>query len=90
MNRVQGIYLALICFNALVNLPSLLHLLTKRNTPMPVLPEFEAPLAELATSIAAVKTIVANATGGPSTQDVSDTLAAVQAQADDLKTAASQ
>lgn len=62
----------------------------KRTTSMPILPEFQAAIDELnaaAAGIAALKAAVDAASGAPSTQDVADTLAAVQAAADGVKTA---
>lgn len=83
MNYDQKVYTALIALNAIVNLPSLFHLIFHRRTSdMAVIAAFQSALDELDTSIAEIKTLVAAGSSGPSAQDVSDTVAAVQQRAD--------
>lgn len=79
-------------FFAVANLPVLFFLLRK-DTPMPVLPEFQSIVDELSTLTTAVTALKAQAdaaASAPSSQDLSDTAAALQAGADAIKTAAGQ
>ena len=79
---------ALIAVFALVNLPFLLHLTSKRTTSMPVIPSFQPLIDELNATVTAVTALKAELANAPAAQDLTDTQAALQAAADALKTAA--
>jgi hypothetical protein len=86
MNPI-AIYGLLIAMAAVVNIPFLLTLLTKRTNPMPVIASFQPLLDELAANTAAAVALKTQLANTPAAQDLTDTQAALQAALDDQKTA---
>jgi hypothetical protein len=89
MTGVQILWAVLIAAQIVVALLFAFLIDHKRRTQVPVLPEFQAPLAELEAALVSVSqsavTLKNTAANAPSAQDLADTVAAVQAQADAAK-----